>query len=678
MSFNVNDQLTINGVTYRVAEHPAAPGFPYGQEGRAGIVYQLLPSPTGRAAGGEGAAALKVFKPRFRSPALLTQAEKLAAFAHLPGLQAAHRIVLTRAQHPDLIQQHPDLIYAALMPWIAGPTWLDVLLAKQPLPAQQALTLARSLAEALEAMELRGIAHCDLSAANLILPLLAGGSGIALVDLEGLFAPGLSQPQTLSSGSAGYAHAQAAAGLWSPNADRFAGAVLLAEMLGWCAPEVTQAAWGESYFDPQEMQQDSARYQALLAALQRHWGDAVARLFARAWHSKTLADCPTFGEWLVALPEHPVAQAFSLSTPAVEPTAAERTTSPQESAAVDTTAEIRAFMQAARRMEDKGNLENALELYRQALELAGADPSLRSLAREIELTVQDVEKRMAAQASPLQPAISPRPVEEGPGGRVISPLSLGEGPGVRAKPRRKPGWGFWLLWVFANAGGGIAGSVASFAVSITVGVVAALILALVGMSTGENAFVNSVLSSVMLTTVFLAAFGTVLGAAIGFTQWLMLRQHVHKAGWWVPASAVGWIIWCLGIVIATALTQSNGTASEVRLANDIIVIAAGAIGLTVGVSQWIVLRRRVRSSGWWILASIVGWAIIGYLLATQGVTIVSGDHLDPGEVNITTGLLVLVSGIAGANAMSSTITGAVLVWLLRQPRCEDERKSQPE
>jgi regulation of enolase protein 1 (concanavalin A-like superfamily) len=446
MSFNVNDQLTINGVTYRVAEHPAAPGFPYGQEGRAGIVYQLLPSPTGRAAGGEGAAALKVFKPRFRSPALLTQAEKLAAFAHLPGLQAAHRIVLTRAQHPDLIQQHPDLIYAALMPWIDGPTWLDVLLAKQPLPAQQALALARSLAEALEAMELRGIAHCDLSAANLVLPLLAGGSGIALVDLEGLFAPGLSQPQTLSSGSAGYAHAQAAAGPWSPNADRFAGAVLLAEMLGWCAPEVTQAAWGESYFDPQEMQQDSARYQALLAALQRHWGDAVARLFARAWHSETLADCPTFGEWLLALPEHPVAQAFSLSTPAAETTAGEQPTSPQESAAVDATAEIRAFMQAARRMEDKGNLEGALALYRQALELAGADPSLRSLAREIELTVQDVEKRVAAQPSRPQPAISPLPMGEGPGVRSIPPLPPREGPGVRAEPRRTSPWG----WVVAG------------------------------------------------------------------------------------------------------------------------------------------------------------------------------------------------------------------------------------
>jgi len=31
MSFcpNVNDELTLNSVTYRIAEHPAAPGIPY-------------------------------------------------------------------------------------------------------------------------------------------------------------------------------------------------------------------------------------------------------------------------------------------------------------------------------------------------------------------------------------------------------------------------------------------------------------------------------------------------------------------------------------------------------------------------------------------------------------------------------------------------------------------------
>jgi hypothetical protein len=37
----VNQELTIDDVTYRIAEHPAAPGIPYGQEGRQAIVYQL-------------------------------------------------------------------------------------------------------------------------------------------------------------------------------------------------------------------------------------------------------------------------------------------------------------------------------------------------------------------------------------------------------------------------------------------------------------------------------------------------------------------------------------------------------------------------------------------------------------------------------------------------------------
>ena len=57
LRFQVNDQLTVKGTIYRIAEHPAAPGIPYGQEGRAAVVYQLrLPS--------NRAQALKVFKPQ--------------------------------------------------------------------------------------------------------------------------------------------------------------------------------------------------------------------------------------------------------------------------------------------------------------------------------------------------------------------------------------------------------------------------------------------------------------------------------------------------------------------------------------------------------------------------------------------------------------------------------------
>jgi WD40 repeat protein len=433
-------------------------------------------------------AALKVFRARFRTPALVSQAEKLAAFADLPGLTVCRRTVLTPTRHADLLRREPDLTYAVLMPWIEGPTWVEVMLEKRPLTPQQALDLARAFAQVLVRMEEQGLAHCDLSGPNVLLPMLANsplplgegpGVRVELVDVEGLYAPGLPRPEVLPSGSAGYAHRTAREGLWGPTADRFAGAVLLAEMLGWSDETVREACYGETYFDPAEMPSLNSplppgapfgddkglgvRSATLLSALARHYGQPVADLFERAWTSETLADCPTFGEWLVALPEHPVAQAFSLSTAATETTEAQASTSPEEV----TLGVVRGLMQAARRMEDKGNLENALELYRQALELAQADPSLRSLAQEIELTVQDVEKRVAAQASRPQPAISPRPVEEGQGGRVISPLPPGEGPGVRAegpgvRAKRPWGWlaaglalflamGVGLLWVLAGS-----------------------------------------------------------------------------------------------------------------------------------------------------------------------------------------------------------------------------------
>ena len=34
------------------------------------------------------------------------------------------------------------------------------------------------------------------------------------------------------------------------------------------------------------------------------------------------------------------------------------------------------------------------------------------------------------------------------------------------------------------------------------------------------------------------AFG---GSVLGLLQWLVMRQHVARAGWWVLASTVGWV-----------------------------------------------------------------------------------------------------------------------------------------
>src|SRR5205085_5597930 len=122
----------------------AAHGMPYGQEGRQAVVYQLV--------SGEARVALKVFKPYYRLPGLVGLAKRLAPYATLPGLDVCERTVLTPQKNSDLLREYPDLTYAVLMPWMDGPTWMEVTVARQVLTPEQSLTIAHSLAHILSTM----------------------------------------------------------------------------------------------------------------------------------------------------------------------------------------------------------------------------------------------------------------------------------------------------------------------------------------------------------------------------------------------------------------------------------------------------------------------------------------------------------------------------------------------
>ncbi|AWB44415.1 hypothetical protein DCC85_09365 [Paenibacillus sp. CAA11] len=400
---NPGDEIIINGITYCIGTHPAAPGMAYAQVGRQGAVYQLVP----KSGDLSSAMALKIFLPKFRIPSLVHQSEMMERYASVPGLRVCKREVLTPERNAELIAQYPDLLYAVVMPWIHGYTWMDVITTQQELKAEESLKLATALAGVGSAMEQRGAAHTDLSAPNII---FNGAESLVLelVDVEQLYSPRLDPPEFSLSGSPGYAsyeHLRSAGNAWNPYADRFAGAVILAEMLCWCDREIREAAWGESYFDSNELQEQGSRYKLMLEKLEKLWGAQVAELFRRAWNSLDARNCPTFGEWLVVLkglsaegdkdqaeqltdePSSKISSRLVALPSTIE--SFEQPELPSNTAAYGKEAKAALLMERARQLEHAGRLDEALQIYREAHGQAVAGGSL---AHELAAAIAELEE----------------------------------------------------------------------------------------------------------------------------------------------------------------------------------------------------------------------------------------------------------------------------------------------
>ncbi len=303
----VNQRLRIGRHVYRFLPHPVSPAFPYGQEGRMAVVYKLLRETQGTSSSAEVHRAFKVFKSAYRTPKIEVKARELKPFASLPGLQVCARRVISphNPQYHDLLQQYPDLAYAVLMPWVPGETWGDIMLRQRPLPRPQAWALAWAVLYVLAELEKRHMAHCDVAAANLMVHWHDHQPVVALVDVEQLYAPNLSPPDALLVGSPGYMPRFDRESLWSPLGDRFAGAVLLAEILGWYHPEVVQHGNEQSYFREEELHTESDRFRALVQALEA-WAPVFGELFRRAWFASSLQECPPFALWYDAFQGKPV------------------------------------------------------------------------------------------------------------------------------------------------------------------------------------------------------------------------------------------------------------------------------------------------------------------------------------------------------------------------------------
>ncbi|BAY20514.1 serine/threonine kinase [Calothrix sp. NIES-2100] len=97
---------------------------------------------------------------------------------------------------------------------------------------------------------------------------------------------------------------------------------------------------------------------------------------------------------------------------------------------------------------------------------------------------------------------------------------------------------------------------------------------------------------------------------VGILQWLVLRRQISLSFWWVMVTT-------LAFPLTYLFTGANSFAAFVNLH-----------GLVVGIGQWFLLRRLVNKAGWWVVVN------------------------------------ALFAGLGGITS------GAVLVWLLRQPKSQ--------
>lgn len=185
---------------------------------------------------------------------------------------------------------------------------------------------------------------------------------------------------------------------------------------------------------------------------------------------------------------------------------------------------------------------------------------------------------------------------------------------------KQVGWMFLVWWIVLTSVGGFTGSFLS---------------SLIGWGTQDISGDTG--------TLFFMLDNGVLALAVCAAQWILLRNHFRKSFWWLAAGALGRFFGVLVgyMVLVTIIIQFNLPSSIWQF-----YLFSTLRGITLGISQWVFLRQQRVKTGWWILASAVGWTIGLILIDTS-----QNEFLRNGV----------------DYALAGIITGAVMIWILRQP-----------
>lgn len=260
--------------------------------------------------------------------------DKMASIKHIPGFEwTAERKVLTYTNHKQLLKQYIKLHNAILMPWVTTPeqtSWYEFKV--HQIQNNEALRdrndfihVAYNLAKSLKELEERGFAHGDINTTNVIVNMT--DQSVRIIDIEDMFHRKYTLSiNNLSAGTFGYQF-RSGQSVWHESADRFAGALLLCEILCWNDIRSNNITRDEYLFD--QLEEIDTRdtqcqvYKLIEASLQQLSPDLLA-LFEACWQAKSIDECPEIVEWYDAIEVlvRPLTQTPAPSIPSEPPQSA--------------------------------------------------------------------------------------------------------------------------------------------------------------------------------------------------------------------------------------------------------------------------------------------------------------------------------------------------------------------
>ncbi len=160
----------------------------------------------------------------------------------------------------------------------------------------------------------------------------------------------------------------------------------------------------------------------------------------------------------------------------------------------------------------------------------------------------------------------------------------------------KPGLTFVVKWIVAFVAASIVSSL--------------LVLAI--------AFVAKYIQIPALLGVLLMAL--VMGAVLGAGQGFIMMPYLDRSELWIGLTALGY---AAGFIVPALLKLDP-------------LLRYVSIGLALGLLQWLILRRYVEASSWWIVVNFACWLTVGMF--------------DEGAL------------------LYSPVSGLVMIWLLNHPK----------